>query len=253
VTENFDAYAAYYDIFNSEKDYAQETKVVMDYLQRRGMTSGSIFELGCGSGGHAFELVSKGFDVTGVDLSDHMLDIARKRASSISGPVPSFVSGDARSVRLGKTFDILLSLFHVASYQTSDEDIQGFFDTAAKHLKPGGVLLFDCWFGPAVLWQKPERRVRKFTADGVNAERTAEPEHVPSENRVCVKFTINVTGPDLPAPVEIVEEHNMRYFFQPELKKFLSDSFEDIEVFAWETRSPPDRDDWTAVVVARRK
>lgn len=55
-----------------------------------------------------------------------------------------------------KKYDAVMSLFHVVSYLNSDRDLALAFETAAEHLHPGGLFLFDFWYGPAVLSQKPE-------------------------------------------------------------------------------------------------
>ena len=241
-------------MFNAGKDYTGEVDTVINYLRRRGISKGSVLELGCGSGGHAFELVNQGFNVTGVDCSKEMLKLAREKATtSLQFASPKFLLSDVRSLALQESYDVVLSLFHVVSYQISDNDLKETFATAARHLRSGGVFLFDCWYGPAVIWQQPERRVRRIDRDGIVAERLAEPEHFSHENRVCVNFKITMHGSGLDGPETFVEAHNMRYLFSPEIREFLNSDFEDIDIFAWGTCQPPSREDWTAVVLARRK
>ena len=71
--------------------------------------------------------------------------------------------GDIRSVRLGRRFDAVISLFHVMSYQILDSEVAAVLDTAACHLAPGGLLLFDVWHGPAVLFQGPASAARSLS------------------------------------------------------------------------------------------
>jgi SAM-dependent methyltransferase len=63
---------------------------------------------------------------------------------------------------LVRQFDAVVALFHVISYQT---DFAVALDTAARHLKTGGLFLFDVWHGPAVLFQRPSAR-EKIAIDG---------------------------------------------------------------------------------------
>ena len=71
--------------------------------------------------------------------------------------VSAVISATCARLRLAGTFDAVIALFHVVSYQTTEHDLRATFATAARHLNPGGVLLFDVWHGPAVLAQQPEQ------------------------------------------------------------------------------------------------
>ena len=68
----------------------------------------------------------------------------------------------------------MIALFHVLSYQTSNADAQAMFETAATHIETGGIFLFDCWYGPAVLTDRPETRVKRAEDDTVEIIRIAE-------------------------------------------------------------------------------
>ena len=153
----FDAYSTYYDLLYRDKDYAAESKFISEILESHiGSKKGSILELGCGTGIHAEHLSNMGFDVTGVDLSAKMIEVARSRSSKTFNSKIKFAVSDVRSVRLNSKFDSVISLFHVASYQTSNFDILSMFETASTHLKSNGIFIFDCWYGPAVLSNPPE-------------------------------------------------------------------------------------------------
>lgn len=207
----FDAYAAYYDLLYRDKDYAGEAAYVHDLLQHHRPGSSEILELGCGSGRHALELSRHGYRITGIDRSPAMIAEARKRAPNLS-----FQQGDLRDCRLPRKFDVVLALFHVMSYQVSNADLQAAFATAANHLNPGGLFLFDFWYGPAVLHDPPVVRVKRLADDSVRVTRVAEPVHYPNENRVDVHYELLVESP---AGFEKIKEtHPMRYLFLPEIK-----------------------------------
>jgi predicted TPR repeat methyltransferase len=159
MNEIFDAYARYYDLLYRDKDYAGESAYVASHLKRHAPHAARILELGCGTGTHAEHLARMGYAVHGVDQSESMLARATARKSGLPADIAarlSFGHGDVRSVRSGEHFDAVVSLFHVMSYQTTNADLQG--RTAAAHLRPGGLFLFDFWYGPAVLDQRPEAR-----------------------------------------------------------------------------------------------
>ena len=191
----FDAYAAYYDLLYQDKDYAGEVAYIANLLSRYVKDPKMVLELGCGTGNHALELVRSGYHVTGVDLSDEMICCARERASTISPQQLNFIQSDLRSFRTEQLFDAVLALFHVMSYQTSNADLKAAIATAAEHLKPGGVFVFDCWYGPGVLTNPPVTRIKRMQGNDCQITRLAEPQHYPSENRVDVHYEIIVEGP----------------------------------------------------------
>jgi SAM-dependent methyltransferase len=220
---NFEAYSEYYDLLYADKDYQAEADYVLDTLVQHSVPSGgSMLELGCGTGAHAVFFAEKGWRVHGIDLSRHMLIRAQTRAAN--SPFSKnlcFEFGDVRTFRTSTQFDCVVSLFHVASYQTSNADLEGMFATAATHLKPGGVFLFDFWYGPAVLWERPSVRVKRYSNDRAAITRIAEPIIEDQSNIVEVNYSINVKQRGN-LPVEILEKHRMRYFFLPELYPMLS-------------------------------
>jgi SAM-dependent methyltransferase len=256
MNDVFDAYAAYYDLFNSDKDYAAEAAYVEALLRRCAPACSNVLELGCGTAAHAIHLANAGFSVVGVDMSQQMLAQAEMRKTALPEDVAArltFQLCDARRVDLECRFDAVVALFHVMSYQTADADIKALFNAAASHLKPGGAFVCDFWHGPAVLSQLPDVRIKRRDAAGLSVERLAEPELFLAENRVAVTYTIRIdTDPDC-RPDEISECHNIRYFFQPELRRFSQEHFEHLDTFAWMTDRAPDLRDWSAVTVFRRK
>ncbi|MGE5749408.1 MAG: class I SAM-dependent DNA methyltransferase, partial [Gemmatimonas sp.] len=154
----FAGYSRYYDLLYRDKDYAGEAGYVADLIRRHAPAAKTVMEIGCGTGAHAAEMARLGFECEGVDRSEGMLEAAEARLSSLDPELASklsFSSGDARTVRLGRKFDAVVSLFHVMSYQASNEDLVAAFRTAREHLRPNGVFVFDCWYGPAVLRQWP--------------------------------------------------------------------------------------------------
>ncbi len=71
----------------------------------------------------------------------------------------------------------MVSLFHVASYQTSRDALMAMFRTAHAALKPGGVFFFDYWYGGAVLAQGVETRVKVIEQKPLRLTRIAQSDH----------------------------------------------------------------------------
>ena len=80
------------------------------------------------------------------------------------------------------------------SYQTENADLAAAFATAAEHLAPGGIFIFDCWYGPGVLTDPPTTRVRRLHGDGIEVTRIAEPVNHYDRNRVDVHYEVIVEG-----------------------------------------------------------
>ncbi|MBN2146344.1 MAG: class I SAM-dependent methyltransferase [Anaerolineales bacterium] len=92
----------------------------------------TLLHLGCG-GGHLDYWLKHTFQVTGVDLSDGMLENARRL-----NPELRYQQGDMRSLRLGQAFDAVICADSI-DYMLSEDDLKAVFETAFWHLKPGGI------------------------------------------------------------------------------------------------------------------
>lgn len=244
----FDSYSRYYDLLYRDKDYAAEAGYVASQLWRHAPQAGHILELGCGTGAHAEHLARAGITVHGVDQSESMLARAAARKSALSPDTAarlSFGQGDARSVRTGARYDAVISLFHVMSYQTSNGDLQAAFATAAAHLRPGGLFLFDFWYGPAVLTQRPEAREKRLADDRIEVTRSAEPVLHENEDLVDVNYTVLIRDKQTGGTQRIHETHRMRYLFLPELALLRSAAFEERATLAWMSTAPLSARSWS--------
>ena len=246
----FEGYADYYDLLYRDKDYAGEARYVQSLLARHGKPRGAVLDLGCGTGRHAIELARLGFAVCGIDASRRMIAHARARIPAELAAQLGFETGDVRSLRLGRRFDAVVALFHVASYQTTDADLGAMLATAREHLAPGGVLICDFWYGPGVLADPPAVRLKSVAGPHGPVMRIAEPAVRPAQHCVDVSYTLKVRERPGAAVTELREMHRLRYFFLPELRELLGAA--GLELYAaeaWrggELESAP----WSAVLTA---
>lgn len=251
----FGVYARYYDLIYRDKDYCQEADFVHALVERFAPEGKTILELGCGTGGHAEHLVRSGFDIHGVDISDDMLKIAEERRMKLAPDLCSRLKlsrGDVRSIRLDREFDVVISLFHVMSYQTTNQDLLDAFATARKHLKSGGIFVFDCWYGPAVLSDPPTVRVKRWADDEMQVLRIAEPVVHPNDNVVDVNYQILVKEVSDNKTTEISETHRMRYLFKPEVEMMLAAvGFSLEESVEFLNNRVPGLNSWSVCFVAR--
>jgi SAM-dependent methyltransferase len=132
--------------------------------------------------------------------------------------------GDIATVDLGRTYDAVIALFHVLSYQITNQQLQSVFANAARHLNTGGLFLFDFWYSPAVYSQRPSVRIKRVSNQNISLTRIAEPLLLPSESRVDVHYTFFVQQRSSAVITSFNEVHSMRHFSLRELDFYAKDS-----------------------------
>jgi SAM-dependent methyltransferase len=242
----FGDYSRYYDLLYADKDYAGEAGYVAKLIRAARPGARSILDLGCGTGRHARELATSGFTVTGVDRSAEMVAVARQTPTA----GVRFLEGDLCTVRLDEQFDVVSSLFHVFSYQTTNEALTAAFATARAHLRDSGILIFDAWYGPAVLSDQPAVRVKRLGNDAMEVVRIAEPVLHASRNVVDVNFEVLIRDRLKGTMSNLTERHEMRYLFTPEIQAFAAAAgMKLLTSEEWLTGNAPGLDTWGVVFV----
>ena len=253
--EVFNAYSKYYDLLYKDKDYQKEVDYIINLIKQEAPHAKFILDLGCGTGKHDFYFAKKGFQVDGVDLSKSMVNIANQKLNedylSCSDKL-SFSVGDVRTFENGKKYDVVVSLFHVMSYQNSNNDLSEAFKTASNHLKNGGIFIYDFWYGPGVMSYPPVTRVKRLEDQEILVTRIAEPVIHSEKNIVDVNYTILMQNKLLGTIEELKEKHEMRYLFLPELDLIAENcGFDSLRNYAWMTKDSPKIDTWNVVNILR--
>ena len=135
------------------------------------MSCPTMLRLGCGAGGHDFHF-KQHFSVTGVNLSEGMLEIAKK-----TNPEITYIKGDMRNVKLHEKFDAVVIPDSIM-YMNTLGDLSAALSNAAEHMKPMGVLLI-------VAYTKEEFHNNNFayTDEGENIHITVlENNHIISDS-----------------------------------------------------------------------
>jgi len=224
-------YASAYDILYHEKDYNVECdlieKIIREYSNKPVKT---ILDLGCGTGNHTLRLAERGYLVCGVDRSEEMLSIARRKSQEKQLSC-EFYQSDIREFRVSKKFDVVIMMFAVLGYHLENDDVLQALQTVSEHLNPGGLFICDVWYGPAVLSQKPGERVKVIEDGDRKIIRVSSGELDSFNNRVTVKFHVWDIRGDM-VMSESREEHEMRYFFTQELRTlFQISSLKPVSIF----------------------
>jgi len=249
----FKKYSKYYDLLYQNKNYKDESIFVDSLIKNANPNAKTILDLGCGTGNHDFFLADLGYNITGVDISCEMIELAiEKKTTPNQKKYLEFYCDDARTFKIDKKFDIVTSLFHVFGYQNTNEDLYSIFRTAWKHLNPEGFLIFDCWYGPAVLTDKPVIRIKKHEDDKFSLIRIAEPDFYPNENIVKVKYTLLIKDKKTNTVEEFVEVHSVRYLFKPELESFCqSAGFKILDSGEWLTQNKLNFNTWNSYFICK--
>jgi len=186
-------------------------------------------------------------------MSEDMLAIANAQLTTLNlQSAIQFTQGDIRTIRLSRTFDVIISLFHVMSYQPTNADLRAVFATVKAHLNEGGIFIFDCWYGPAVLADRPVIRVKRLEDEAISVVRIAEPVMHPNDNLVDVHYQVLIGDKETRQLDELKETHRMRYLFKPEIETFMSENgLTILENTAWMSEREPGFDTWSICFVGR--
>ena len=246
----FENYAKYYDLLYKDKDYQKESDFIISLIKQHSQKKNLlILDIGCGTGIHAHYLAEKGYQVTGIDFSEEMIKIAQENKNDKT----EFYVADATNFNLDKKFDIVLSLFHVVSYQSTNKDISNVFINVSKHLKKDGLFIFDFWYGPAVLIEQPSIKIKRFENDEIKVVRIAEPYTNTVKNTVDVNYEIIVSS-KTSRNIEFINEiHKMRYLFIPEIDNFLDNTKMTVLNYGeWLTNRNPSNNTWGVYCIAKQ-
>ncbi len=105
------------------------------------LAGGTVLDVGCGRGRHSLSLASRGYRVTGLDLSKRSLESARRKAEEVGADV-TFIHGDMRDPVDG-SFDMVVNLFTAFGYFEAEKEHQRAVDAMAGALNPDAVLVQD--------------------------------------------------------------------------------------------------------------
>jgi SAM-dependent methyltransferase len=221
---NFNSlYADHYDQVYAEKNYVSECDLIEEAVNRFAANPPkTLLDVGCGTGNHAIELAARGYRVTGVDLSQPMLDRAVLKVNGLDkARRPAFICGDARHFETGQLHDIAIMMFAVVGYLTTNDDLLAALRNIRRHLKSGSLFICDFWYGPSVLSMRPTDRVRELSTPEGRVIRAA------NTTLDIVHHTADVTFKlwsfkDNQLLSETTETHRMRYFFPQEFALLLS-------------------------------
>jgi SAM-dependent methyltransferase len=243
--------ARYYDLTHGWREYAREARFIRELFNRfNGSATVRALDLFCGTGGHSIALARLGFDVVGLDASEDMLMLAKRKANSGDMNV-RFETGDCRSLAFVGEFDLVLGLGQSLQYLVTYDEINSAFRSVRCALRSGGLWIFDIIDGWQMI-QPFESKRCDFGEDGARVLKRARTELDRSRRIATCRATWIISTPDSGVDVdETVEEY--RILFTDEVRFLLEMSgFEVVGVYGDCVADAPVDDNCVALTFVAR-
>lgn len=122
---------------NNQARFDREPPFLAEVFRRYGSVK-HVLDVGCGTGGHLDRLSRLGFEGTGVDLNERMLNHARATRPHIQ-----FHACDMRALPFEDEFDAVVCLCTTFSYNTTNEDVVAALGCFHRSLRNGGLVVID--------------------------------------------------------------------------------------------------------------
>jgi len=168
--ELFENYAETYET----EVYTKGTIGEIDFIEKeiKHDKSKKILDIGCGTGRHSIELAKRGYNVTGIDLSERMLEMAKQKAKNAKVNA-EFIKADARYLKFEKEFDLALILCEGGfCLMETDEMNYMILQSASRSLKQKGKLILNTLNGLFPLFHSVKDFINSNSVDGRSKDNT---------------------------------------------------------------------------------
>jgi SAM-dependent methyltransferase len=210
-------YSKLYDSFYKKKNYSKEISILKKIIKKKKKLK--ILELGCGTGNYTKKLVPYAKKIIAIDRSKYMISEAKKKNIKKT----NFLVREIKNLNFKNyKFDLIISFFHILSYQTKKFEIKKFFELS-KYLNNGGYFLFDYWFENGVNYLNPKITNKFFNINKLEIQRKVIPSWNKKNKVITSKILISLKKNDKIIK-KINEFHPMRYFSINEIEKYANKS-----------------------------
>ena len=164
---------------------------------------GPILEMASGTGRLAVPLIKKGFNYTGVELSEPFVEFTKKKLTSIKS-VHNIVQGDMKNIDLKKKYRFIFIGFNSICHLLTNKDLSKFFNCVYAHLLDGGLFLIDTFVPNPIFLYRPNIKTHVMEFDLPNGEQ-------------CIVNEVNQYDPD-------TQINQIKWFFESsKVDQFLFD------------------------------
>ncbi|AEH24494.1 SAM-dependent methyltransferase [Pyrococcus yayanosii CH1] len=203
-----------------------------------------ILDLACGTGIPTLELARRGYHVTGLDLHEEMLTVARRKAEREELSV-EFIQGNALEIDFEEEFDAITMFFSSIMY-FDDSTIQVLFNSVKWALRPGGIFIadFPCWYyggrdGP-IVWDERKGDERLILTDWRVVE--------PAFQKLHFKRLVQIVKPDGSVRAFMVDDE-LNIYTPREIRLLAEKHFRKVKIYGnLRELRPNDRRYWLVAV-----
>jgi SAM-dependent methyltransferase len=230
-------------------DLDQRDNLIVDipfYLEYAQKQKGNILELGCGTGRVSIELAKSGYFVTGLDLSEPMLEIYKNKIENLSQNIQekiNLINGNMAEFNLNKKYSLIIAPFRAFQALTNNNDIKNCLKCIKNHLDINGLFIInvfrpykimdESWcFEPKIQWEREDKE------EGLNVVKKDSGEKIDTLNQVIYpKFIYEITDKNGNTE-KYIETLELKYYYYEQLKKLLLDNdFNILEEYGWYDKS----------------
>ncbi|MBQ4089826.1 MAG: class I SAM-dependent methyltransferase [Clostridia bacterium] len=140
--ESYGEFAAVYDRLMDDFDYPRWAEYYLELISKAGVKVRKMCDCACGTGSMTIQFAKRGINVTGMDLSRDMLEVAAVKARRAAQKIV-FTAQDMTRLELPRPVDAIVCACDGVNYLTETGAPEAFFKAAYAALKPGGCLAFD--------------------------------------------------------------------------------------------------------------
>ncbi|WP_160721810.1 class I SAM-dependent DNA methyltransferase [Bacillus sp. USDA818B3_A] len=139
---SYEQFAYLYDELMKDAPYDQWVSFVESILAQNNIESPRLLDLACGTGELSVRFAGRGFEVTGIDLSEDMLSVAQAKAEGNHVRIPFFQQDMANLEGQGQ-YNVIGIFCDSLNYLQSEEEVRLTFSNVYQHLEDHGVFIFD--------------------------------------------------------------------------------------------------------------
>ncbi len=142
MAEQYTVFAQLYDLFMENVPYDEWYSNIRAILSENNIYTGTVVDLGCGTGEMTERFASDGYKTIGIDMSDDMLNEAFDKKVE-SGNDILYLNQDISRFEVGNGIDVFLSVCDTLNYLTDENDLNEVFSRVSEALCEGGLFIFD--------------------------------------------------------------------------------------------------------------
>ena len=254
--DKYDMIAEFYDLWT--KDYKVDIPLWLEYAEKCGSP---VLELACGTGRVLLPLAQKGFEITGVDISEKMLEKTKEKIKKEKDDVQKRITltkGSMIDFDLNKKFNLALIIFNSFQLLLTQKEHDFCLSCVHKHLNPNGKLIVSAFYPDltrpeGVLKNDRDKPIPDYPEKGDLTEILYYQFFDHAKQITDVRFildTVKLNGGLKRREFDL----KLRYFFPAELERILiSNGFEIEEFFGSYDKSKFTGKSPLMILVAKRK